>query len=453
MKKNPHFSLSTTQIILLSFFILIITGSLLLALPISAADGVSVPYIDALFTATSSVCVTGLETVSNATTWSLFGQFVILVLMQIGGMGVITIMSGLMMSFNRKIGISDRMLIQDAFNLNTLSGLVKFIKNVLIGTFAVEGLGALLYMTVFVPDFGLRGIWISVFTSVSAFCNAGINIISENSLCDYVFNPMINFVTCILVFIGGIGYIVWWDVVNVLKNIRYQKWKCFRNMSLHSKIALSVSGILILLGAVAFFIFEYNNPLTMKDFSMLEKVQASIFQSVTNRSAGFETISQQNMTNASTVFSMLLMFIGGSPAGTAGGIKTVTIAVLILSAFNTIKNNDEVSLFNRTISRQAISKAVAVVSIFFIIMFLSMILLAVVTDAEALDVIYETVSATTTVGFTRNLTPGLNLPGKIIVLVTMYMGRIGPVSLVVAINSTKKRKNIIKNPTEEISVG
>ncbi|MBQ6814255.1 MAG: potassium transporter KtrB, partial [Lachnospiraceae bacterium] len=341
----------------------------------------------------------------------------------------------------------------DAFNLNTLSGLVKFIRKVLIGTFVVEGVGAILYMTVFVPEFGLKGIWISIFNSVSAFCNAGIDIISEDSLCDYALHPMINIVTSALIILGGIGYIVWWDVIRVLKDIRYKKLKCFSNLTLHSKIALSATGVFIVVGAVAFFIFEYNNPLTMKDYSLFDKVQVSLFQSVTTRTAGFATIPQQNLTNASAIVALLLMFIGGSPVGTAGGIKTVTIVVLIFAAFSTIKNKEDVVLFQRTIPKQAVSKAVAVVCVSFIIMFLSTILLSAVTNASALDIAYETVSATATVGLTRNLTPILNTWGKWIIITTMYLGRVGPISLLIAFNTTKENKNIIKEPVENISIG
>ena len=453
MKKKSRINLSTTQTILLSFLLAILAGSALLALPVSSADGIAVPYIDALFTATTSICVTGLVTVPTFSTWSLFGQIIILFLIQIGGLGVVTIMSGLMISLLRRIGIKDRMLIQDAFNLNTLSGMVKFIRKVIAGTFLVEGIGALLYMTVFVPEFGVKGVWISLFNAVSAFCNAGMDVISENSLYAYVHNPVINIVTILLIVFGGIGYIVWWDIMGVLKNIRRQGLKCFANLTFHSKIALSVTGILILAGTAAVFIFEYNNPLTMYSFSVPEKLQASLFQSVTTRTAGFATVPQENLTNASALTSLLLMFIGGSPVGTAGGIKTVTFAVLITSAFATMKTRSEAELFHRTIPKQAVSKAVAVVSMAFIILFTATLLLAAVTDADALDIVYETVSAAATVGLTRSLTSELNIWGRIIIIITMYLGRVGPISLMIALNTKKETKNIIKNPTEDISVG
>lgn len=453
MKKKSRINLSTTQTILLSFLLAILAGSALLALPVSSADGIAVPYIDALFTATTSICVTGLVTVPTFSTWSLFGQIIILFLIQIGGLGVVTIMSGLMISLHRRIGIKDRMLIQDAFNLNTLSGMVKFIRKVIAGTFLVEGIGALLYMTVFVPEFGVKGVWISLFNAVSAFCNAGMDVISENSLYAYVHNPVINIVTILLIVFGGIGYIVWWDIMGVLKNIRRQGLKCFANLTFHSKIALSVTGILILAGTAAVFIFEYNNPLTMYSFSVPEKLQASLFQSVTTITAGFATVPQENLTNASALTSLLLMFIGGSPVGTAGGIKTVTFAVLITSAFATMKTRSEAELFHRTIPKQAVSKAVAVVSMAFIILFTATLLLAAVTDADALDIVYETVSAAATVGLTRSLTSELNIWGRIIIIITMYLGRVGPISLMIALNTKKETKNIIKNPTEDISVG
>lgn len=453
MKKTFPFKLSTTQTVMLSFFLAILTGSLLLALPISSANGEAIPYIDALFTATTSVCVTGLVTLPTVSTWSIFGQIIILFLIQIGGLGIITIMFGFMIGFHRKIGLGDRMLIQDAFNLNTLSGLVKFVKKVILGTFVIESIGALLYMTVFIPEFGIKGIWISIFNAISAFCNAGIDIIAEDSLCAYAVNPIINLTTCLLIILSGIGYVVWWDFIQTLKKFKQQKWKCFSSLTLHSKIAISATGILILTGTFLFFIFEYNNPLTIAEYSLIDKIQAAFFQSVTTRTAGFATIPQQNLTNASAIVSLLLMFIGGSPVGTAGGVKTVTIVVLVVSALATIRGKEDVVLFHRTIPKQAVNKAVAVTSISFMVMFTSTVLLAAVTDANALDIVYETMSATATVGLTRNLTPTLNLWGKIIIIITMYLGRVGPISLLLAFNTQKEKKNIIKNPTEEISIG
>lgn len=446
MKKK--FSLTTTQIIMLSFLVVIFLGSLLLSLPISSADGEAVPYLDALFTATTATCVTGLVTLSTASAWSIFGQAVILVLIQVGGLGVVTIMSALMILLQKRMGIGDRLLLQDAFNLNSLSGIVRFVKRVILGTALVEGIGALLYMTVFVPEFGLRGIWISLFTSISAFCNAGMDIIADNSLCSYATNPIINLVTCALIVLGGIGYIVWWDVMGLRKGSAGM-----RRLSLHSKIAISTTLLLIFGGGLLILLFEYHNPRTIAELSLFDKLQVSLFQSVTTRTAGFATVPQQDLTNASSLLCLLLMFIGGSPVGTAGGIKTVTIAVLVASALSSIRNRQEVTLFQRNISKQAVSKAVAVTAMSFIILFTSTLLLSAVSPGDPLDILFETVSATATVGLSRDLTPYLNAYGKIIIIGTMYLGRVGPISLALALNSGKKQQNIIKNPTEEISVG
>ena len=444
---------TTTQIILLSFLLVIFIGSVLLALPISSTNGTAVPYIDALFTATTSTCVTGLVTLPTFSTWSVFGQIVILILIQVGGLGVITIMTGLMLLLNRKLGISDRLLIQDAFNLNTMSGLVKFVKNVLFGTLIIEGIGAVLYMLVFVPEFGAKGIWISVFNSVSAFCNAGIDIIAENSLCNYAVNPLINIVTSALIILGGLGYIVWWDVLRVVKSRSPKNRKIFRHLTLHSKIAITVTAGLILAGTILIFIFEYANPLTIGEMNLFDKIQVSFFQSVTTRTAGFASVPQENLTNASAAISLLLMMIGGSPVGTAGGMKTVTLAVLICSAFATIRNKNSATLFGRRISDDSVKKAVAVVVMFLTICATSTVFILATSNASAIDVVYETVSATATVGLSRNFTATLNAFGKLIIIVTMYFGRVGPISLAVALGSKNESQNVISEPTEDISIG
>ena len=453
MVRKKKFTLSTTQIILLSFLMTILLGSALLVLPISSATGNAVPYLDALFMATTSTCVTGLVTLPTVSTWSAFGQIVILLLIQIGGLGIITIMSGLMLLLNRKMGIGDRLLIQDSFNLNTMSGLAKFVKNVLFGTLIIEGIGAVLYMLVFVPEFGARGVWISVFNSVSAFCNAGIDIIAENSLCNYATHPLINIVTSALIILGGLGYIVWWDVLRVVRNRSKKNRKIFRYLTLHSKIAITVTAGLIFIGTILIFVFEYANPLTIGEMSLFDKIQVSFFQSVTTRTAGFATIPQENLTNASAAVSIILMLIGGSPVGTAGGMKTVTIAVLICSAFATIKNKNSATVFGRRISEGSLKKAVAVTFSFMTICSASTILLMATSNASALDAVYETVSATATVGLSRNLTATLNMFGKLIIIVTMYFGRVGPISLAVALGSKNESQNVISEPTEDISVG
>ena len=450
---NKKISFSTTHIILISFLIVILVGSILLSLPISVKNGVNINFIDVLFTATTSTCVTGLVTVPTYSTWSLFGQIIILILIQIGGLGVVAFMSAFMIIINKKLKLKDYQLIQDAFNLNTMSGLKKFIKHVFLGTLFIELIGAILYMIVFIPDYGIKGIWISIFNSVSAFCNAGMDIIGEVSLCDYAVNPLVNFTTSLLIVLGGLGFIVWWDVIRVIKQFKNRKFKCFKSLTLHSKIVISSTLVLIFGGALLIFLFEYNNVNTIGALNIFDKIQVSMFQSITTRTAGFATIPQESLTDQSVIVCLILMFIGGSPVGTAGGIKTITAVSLVAIAIASVRNKKEVVLFNRNLSSEITRKAVAVTTMSFMILIISTILLSLTIDRSIVDILYETVSATATVGLSRNLTPFLNSIGKIIIIITMYLGRVGPISLAIAFKSKKESSNIILNPTEEVSIG
>lgn len=443
-------NLSSIQIIMWAFLFVIIFGSLLLSLPISSATGKSVSYVDALFTATTATCVTGLVTLPTVSTWSVFGQVVILLLIQIGGLGVITVIAGFVTIFQNKIDINDKIIISDSFNLNSLGGIVKFVKKVILLTFIIELTGALLYMIVFVPEFGIKGIWVSIFTSVSAFCNAGIDIISENSLCEYVLDPVVNMTTIMLIISGGIGFVVVFDLIRLAGN---KKRRGLKFLSLHSKIALSVTGFLIFFGTVLIFVFEYNNPDTIGGYTFIEKIMVSLFQSVTLRTAGFASKAQECITDASAFISMLLMFVGGSPGGTAGGIKTVTLFVLIASTASVIKNKRTVDVFNRRIPTEILKRSVAVFIVSLLTVLGATILLIVFNGGEFLDILYETVSATATVGLSRNFTSTLNTMGKIIITLTMYLGRVGPISLAFAFSVNKGKENLIENPVEEISVG
>lgn len=446
--KNKLMNFNATRYILLGFLIVILIGSILLSLPISSASGVSVPYVDALFTATSMTCVTGIATLPTFSTWSTFGKVVIMLLIQVGGLGIVTIMAGFMIFLNKRFGLRDYLLIQDTFALNNMDGLKDFVKKVIFGTLLIETIGALLYMIAFVPEFGTEGIWIAVFTAVSSFCNAGVDILSENGLIPYIFNLAVAIATSLLTTMGSIGFIVWWDVLRIIK-----EKKNFRSLTLHSKIVLSATLILILIGAAGTLIAEYNNPLTIKDMSFIEKVWVSTFHSIVIGSAAFPIIPHADLTNASTLLSMTLMFIGGSPSGTGSGIKTVTLVILIMTAMAMIHNKSEVVIFDRKISTNDIRKSIAMVLNMIGIWLVSTFLLAMVMDAEFLDIICETMGATTTVGMSRGLTPLLNIWGKIIIIITMYFGRIGPISLMFALNKKRKNINIIKHPMEEITIG
>lgn len=452
MKKR--LAISTTHIILLSFLTVIFIGSFLLWLPISHKSGVEVNYLDSLFISTTSTCVTGLVTLITADTWSIFGQIIILLLIQIGGLGVITVFAGILVFLHKKFSLKDSQLIQDSFNINDSGGINKFVQKVIIGSLIIELIGALLYMIVFIPDFGAKGIWISIFTSISAFCNAGIDIIGSVSLIDYATNPIINTVTSLLIILGGLGFIVWWDLLRVLKTFKTKKFRCFNSLTLHTKLVLFITFILVFAGGLLIFIFEFNNPNTIGNLNIFDKIQVSLFQSITTRTAGFISIPQENLTTISTIICIILMFIGGSPVGTAGGIKTVTFIVLIISAISTIRNKNEVVIFNRTLSKESTRKALAIFTMSLLIVIISTLLLSIaMPNTSVVDLLYETVSATATVGLSRNLTMSLNGFGKLIIIVTMYLGRVGPISLAVAFNLERKIDNIIKYPVEEIRVG
>lgn len=447
--------LSTTQLIVLGFFFAIMIGAILLMLPVSAADGQSTPFLDALFTSTTSVCVTGLVVVDTFSHWSTFGHVVILILIQCGGLGIISITTGVMLMIGKKVSLKDRLLLEDAFNLSSLSGLVRFLKRVIKGTFLIEAFGAICYMFVFVPEFGIRGIWISVFNSVSAFCNAGIDIIGNNSLMNYVGNVPINIITMLLIILGGLGYIVWWDFLRVFslaKKGEIKKRRIWNKLTLHTKIVVVMTVGLVFVGALAILAMEFNNPETIGNLPLGEKVLASLFQSVTCRTAGFATISQKGIKDSTALLCMILMFIGGSPVGTAGGIKTTTIAVLVIAVGSIIRGYEEAGLFGRHISIRNVRKALAVTLISVLVSLVALMTLLCIQPGGFVDIAYEVFSAVGTVGLTRNLTPILNTASKIIIIFCMYLGRIGPISMAIAVGQRKK-KTTVHLPQEEVTIG
>lgn len=445
--------LRPVQVILLGFLITILVGSILLALPIATRSGVGTPYIDALFTATTSVCVTGLIVETTMTHWSIFGQAVILLLIQIGGLGVITITTGMFFVLGKRITLGNRMLIQESLGLNTLTGLVSLVKKIIIGTVIIEGIGAILYATQFVPEFGIGyGIWASIFNSISAFCNAGMDIVRDDSLRSYVVNPVINFTTMGLIILGGLGFIVWKDLWQSIKKIVKEKMpvkRVIQQLKFQTKIVISITVFLILFGTVLIFIFEYNNPATMKNLSLPGKIMASMFQSVTTRTAGFETVAQGALSDASSLVSMFMMIIGGSPTGTAGGVKTVTFAILVFCVISVAKQEDSISLFKRRVPQNLLSKALAIIVIYLIILMSCVLLLLVFDHGNFMDSCYECVSALATVGLTKGMTPNLTIAGKIIIIITMYIGRVGPISMAISF-SQKNKKKMIMYPEQDL---
>lgn len=445
--------LTTTQIITLSFLLVIFIGTLLLMTPFTSAQGTVTPFEDALFTAASCVCVTGLVTVTTAFHWNLFGHIIILILIQIGGLGVIALATGFMMLLGKKISLSSRKLLGDAFNLETLQGLVKFLRKVFFGTFLVEGIGALLYLPAFVPQFGAKGIWYSIFHSVSAFCNAGIDLIGADSLMPFVHNVWVNGVTMALIIVSGLGFIVWFDIIEtVKKNLHSNQKRFFSALRLHTKIVLVMTAFLLLAGAVLYFAFEYYNPGTIGNFTLGQKILASFFQSVTTRTAGFVTISQKALTTPSVIVTLFLMFTGGSPAGTAGGVKTTTLAIIFLTVTATVRGREDIICFHRRISDKTARKALAVVLISFFASIAAVIAMMIFEQGDAADQIFEVYSALGTVGISRNYTSLIGLAGKIILCICMFLGRIGPITMVLVF-TMRDRQTAAKLPEETVTVG
>ena len=440
-----------------SFLFTIIAGSLLLMLPFASAPGERTSYLTALFTATTSVCVTGLVVVDTYSHWSFFGQLIIAMLAQIGGLGMIAVAASIMLISKKKFTLTDRLLLKDSFNLNSSSNLLSFLIKVFRGTFIFEGIGAVLYMLVFIPKFGiLKGIWASIFNAVSAFCNAGMDVLGANSLIDYRGNALVMAVTECLIIFGGLGFVVWFDlqkgIANGFKN-RFSPITTIRRFTEHTKIVLFVTTLLLLEGMLLFLFFEWNNPLTLGNLSFSGKLANAFFESVTMRTAGFATIPQENLSEASCLIAYVLMFIGGSPVGTAGGVKTVTIFLLFMNVRTYLKDANENVIFNKRVAASLMKKAAAIVVVSFtVICTLTLVLLAV--NAVPLeDALFEVVSACATVGLSRGLTASLNAPARLVIILAMYLGRIGPISMVAFFSRKNYDSNKIQYAEGNFYVG
>ncbi len=439
--------LKSEQLIPLSFLIAIIIGTVILMLPVSTADGKGTDVITALFTATTSLCVTGLVVVDTYAYWSLFGKIIILIMIQLGGLGIITVMSVMMLAVHRKMTLGHMVVLHDAFNLSTISGLKRFLAKVFLSTLAVEGLGGIIYCIRFIPQFGVgKGIWYSFFTAISAFCNAGIDIIGPNSLIDYNTDYLIIFNTSMLIILGGLGYVVWFDIAGTFINGIRKKYSfglICKRFSEHTKLVLNLTFFLLLFGTVGIFVMEYTNSETIGNMGIGGKLLNSFFQSVTFRTAGFAAVPQSSLTNGSCALGLLLMFVGGSPVGTAGGVKTITFFVVVLNAVSYIRSRKETVVFSRRISDELIQKSTAILTVSFAITFIMLVLLLTTNKVDMVDALYETFSATATVGLSRSLTPTLNPVGKIIIIICMYLGRIGPISMALFFKYHGAEKNNI----------
>ncbi|MBQ5695283.1 MAG: Trk family potassium uptake protein [Clostridium sp.] len=443
-KKN--IKLKGVQILTLGFILVILIGALILTLPICTTSGESTNFLDAIFTATSAVCVTGLIVVDTGTYWNMFGQTVIMILIEIGGLGFMSFTTLIAIIFGKKITLRERLILQDAMNTFNIQGLVKMVKYVLLFTVSVQFFGALLFSTQFVPEYGLKtGVFYSIFHSVSAFCNAGFDILGEfSSLTSYNSNAVVILVASALIIIGGLGFTVWNELYTT---------KSIKRISLHAKMVILVTAVLIIGGTILMFVFEHNNPNTMAEMSVVDKIMNSFFASVTPRTAGFNSIPTDGMTTAGKFLTIILMFIGGSPGSTAGGIKTTTIGIVFITVLCVIRGREDSEVFKKRFNKDLVYRAFTLIFIgFILVVSVTMLLSYTEKGASFISLLYETVSAFGTAGLTIGLTTKLSTIGKILIIFMMYLGRVGP--LTVALSLTKKKVNPgIKYPEGKILIG
>ncbi len=459
MKRSglQRFRISSVQLIPLSFLLTILTGAVLLMLPFSTAAGEKTDFLCALFTSTSSVCVTGLVVVDTFSHWSLFGQFVLLLLMQIGGLGVVAVGSMIMLIGRKKFYLGDRKLLGESLNIEKSKGLLRVLTRIFKGVALVEGLGVLLFAVKFVPMFGLgKGLWTALFQSVSAFCNCGMDVIGPVSLGEYTGSRLVLITTMALIALGGIGFVVWFDVLDQVResiHIRFSLSGLFRRLSVHSKLVLTMTAGLIVVGAAVILAAEYNNPGTLGPMSLSDKILNAFFQSVTSRTAGFATIPQDRLTEVSCMAEYALMFIGGSPVGTAGGIKTVTAFLFFMNVLSYIRGKKENVVFNRSVSYELMRKSGATVFISATTVFVMTFLLMATGGIVLTDALFEVISALGTVGLSRNLTPHLGTVARIIIITSMYLGRIGPISMAVFFVKNTTAENAVRHAEGKFYVG
>ena len=439
-KKNKFTSF---QIIIWGFIAVILIGALLLMLPVSSKAGIITPFNEALFTSTSAVCVTGLVVQDTATYWSWFGQGIILVLIQIGGLGVITIAVSFALLSGRKISLMQRSVMQEAISAPKVGGIVRLTGFVLKGTFLVEFTGAFIMMPVFVKDFGAKGIWMAIFHSISAFCNAGFDLMgTENvkyaSLTSYISHPLINITIMLLIIIGGIGFLTWEDI---LKN-KYR----IKSYRMQTKVILTTSLLLILVPAFFFFFRDFA------DMPMKERIFSSLFQAVTPRTAGFNTADLTLMTDDGLGIVIALMLVGGSPGSTAGGMKTTTLAVLIANTLACFRRKEDAQMFGRRIENSTVKNAATIFMMYIVFFFGGAIVISAVEDLSFSTCLFETASAIGTVGLTLGITPGLGVISQIILMILMFLGRVGGLTLIYAALSGSGKK-ISKLPQEKMMIG
>ncbi len=446
-ERHGYHRLNQVQYIALGFFFIILAGSLILTLPIASQSGEWTPFLDSMFTATSATCVTGLVVYDTFTHWNVFGQLVILLLIQIGGLGFITVGVGFSMAFRRRIGLRQRDLLKESINAMEIGGIVKLSRKIFIGTALCEGVGALLLATRFIPEFGLvKGIYYSIFHAISAFCNAGFDLMGGQqpyaSFTAYATDPVINITLMLLIIVGGLGFVVWSDVVS--KRFR---WK---NYSLHTKMVISVTLLLIFGGALFLFLFEQGG--TISGMSTGDQILASLFGSVTARTAGFNTVDTGALQPESKLLTIALMFIGGSPGSTAGGVKTTTIAVILIYVVSNLRGESGCNVFHRRIGDEVIKRASMVFCLNLFLGLTSVTLILATSNLHMSDVLFEVYSAISTVGMTTGITRDLNVVGRIVIIILMYCGRIGSMTFALSLVAKPEAKGL-SLPEEKITIG
>lgn len=435
---------SSFQIITVGFFTVILIGALLLMLPIASQDGMSAPFRDTVFTSTSAVCVTGLIVRDTATSWSMFGQLIILLLIQIGGIGVVTVAVSIALLSGRKINLFQRSVMMDSISAPQVGGIVRLTGFILKGTLMIELVGACLLAPVFIKDFGvLKGIWYSIFHSISAFCNAGFDLMGVrtqfSSLTTYADNPLINITICLLIVIGGIGFMTWDDVIKYKTN--------FKKYRLQTKIVLTTTAILIIIPFFILFFGEYANETGNLRFFH------SLFQAITPRTAGFNTADYSAMSDSGKLLTICLMLVGGSPGSTAGGMKTTTLAVLVLAMISSMKQMDYANCHGRRIENDIVHSACTILMMYLTLFLVGSMIVSRVENLPILTSMFECGSALGTVGLSLGITPGLSVTSRIILIIFMYLGRVGGLTLAFAAVSTQRRKVASRMPAEKIMVG
>ncbi|KQX45246.1 MULTISPECIES: TrkH family potassium uptake protein [unclassified Paenibacillus] len=449
IKKMNIWRLTPPQILVLGFAAIIFLGAGLLTLPFASATGHSIAFIDALFTATSATCVTGLVVVDTGSAYTMFGQIVIVSLIQIGGLGFMTMSTLIAFAFRKKITLKERLVLQEAFNQGSMEGIVRLIRKVIIYSLSIEAIAAVIFTIRWTFDLGFtKALYFGIWHAISMFNNAGFDLFGTVdapfvSLTGYVNDFVVNFVAMALIVLGGIGFIVMSDLMD---------YKTKKKLSLHSKVVLSMTGFLIVFGAIIIFIFEYTNIRTMGSLDLGGKILASFFQSVAPRTAGPNTVDIGALRQASQFFIVILMFIGASPGSTGGGIKTTTFTILISAIVTMIRGKEDIVIFRYRLAKDRILKAITLTMMALFLVIIVTMLLSTTEDAQLLKILFEVTSAFGTVGLTMGLTPELTTFGKILISLTMFAGRLGPITLAYALQP-KQEKELFRYPEGKITIG